>query len=217
MELPLKPEIIVLLGRPASGKSYCIKSMIYSWAKANHMKFGLCVCPTAFNGDYSYLPDKWVWDEYDEDKLARYVERLREKTKKLGKEKMPPNFVILDDLLGKINWNSKFWTSWIATFRHTNTTLLISAQSLKGKGTSTLLRDCTSRALMYYTNFKSAVEGLFDAYGQIFPNIDEFKKAYRDMTREKHQCMVYVNNQDSFDDSYFSLIAAPVEDFKLEY
>lgn len=213
MDLPVKPEIIVLLGRPASGKSYCIKSMIYNLAKSQ-MKFGLCICPTAFNGDYSYLPDKWVWDEYEEERLEAYVMRLREKCKK---GPLPPNFVILDDLLGKINWNSKFWTSWIATFRHTNTTLLISAQSLKGKGTSTLLRDCTSRAMMYYTNFKSAVEGLFDAYGQIFPNLEEFKKAFRQMTREKHQCMVYVNNQDSFDESYFSLIAAPVGDFKLEY
>src|SRR5687768_5992768 len=116
MDLPDKPEIQVFLGRPASGKSYYIKSQIHAMAKAGKFKFGLCICPTAFNGDYDYLPKKWVWDEYDESKLEKYVEKLRERTKRVGKEHMPPNFVILDDLLGKINWNSRFWTSWIATF-----------------------------------------------------------------------------------------------------
>src|SRR4051794_25075941 len=122
MDIPSTPEIIALFGRPASGKSHAIKALIYTMAKKGKMKFGLCICPTAFTGDYAYLPKKYVWDEYDEGKLEKYVEWLRNKRKKLG-DKMPPNFVILDDLLGRIDWNSKFWSSWIATFRHTNTTI----------------------------------------------------------------------------------------------
>jgi hypothetical protein len=216
MEFPSAPEIIGLFGRPSSGKSFFIKSFAYQMAKRGKMKFGLCICPTSFTGDYDYLPKKWVWDEYNEARLEKYVEWLREKRKKIG-DKMPPNFVILDDLLGKIDWNSKFWSNWIATFRHTNTTILITAQSIKGRGTSTLLRDCTNRAIMFYTNFRSAVESLYDAYGQTVSTLDSFRTEFRTMTLKKHQAMVYVAGQNSFDETHFSLIAPKVPAFKLDY
>ena len=219
MELPTKPEIVVLLGRPETGKSYAIRSLIYQYAKAGLLQFGVCITPTKYNGTYTYLPDKWVWEGYDEERLEKYIVALRRKQgelKKKGKE-LPPNFVILDDCLGTINMQSAFFSNWIACFRHTNTTVFITAQSLKGKGTSTLLRDCTTRALMYRTNFKIAMQGLYDAYGQVFEDYDEFKEHFQAATQEQYHCLVFENNKDSFEETYYGWKAEEVPDFQLKY
>lgn len=219
MDLPTKPEIMVYLGIPGTGKSVAIKALVRAMAKQQKLKFGICICPTAFNGGYDWLPKKWVWDRYDEAKLERYVGWLRDKTEKVGPANMKPNFVILDDCLGRISWNSDFWSQWISTFRHTNTTILISAQSLKGKGTSMLLRDCTSRAFMFHTRMKNAMEGMYDAYGQIFPSYEAFKECFLNTTRKKeeHKCLVYVSGKDSFEETYFGFTAPLPPAFKLEF
>ena len=219
--LPSDPSIIVLAGKPKSGKSYAIRSIMYSCAKQGHFKFGICLTATKFNGDYDYLPDKHVWQGYDEARLEKYIDHLRQKTKEIkdkqgSKAQLPPNFVILDDLLGRIDMYSSFFANWVSTYRHTNTTIFITAQQLK-RGISTTMRECTTFCFMFRTVFKDSVTALYESYGQLFEDFEDFKENFIKVTSVDHQALVFHNDQNNFDETYCTWIAESAPDFKLKY
>ena len=41
LNLPRKPQIMCFIGKPESGKSHLIKSMLYDYAKHRYFKFGI--------------------------------------------------------------------------------------------------------------------------------------------------------------------------------
>ena len=41
LNLPRKPQIMCFVGKPESGKSHLIKSMLYDYAKHKYFKFGI--------------------------------------------------------------------------------------------------------------------------------------------------------------------------------
>jgi hypothetical protein len=99
LNLKLKPAIYLFIGKPASGKSYALKSLMFDFQKAKYFKFILAFVRTKFNHGYDWLPDEYVDDKYSDQKLLTHIEKLRAYRKKSGKE-CPPNALIFDDLLG---------------------------------------------------------------------------------------------------------------------
>lgn len=102
LNLKLKPAIYLFIGKPASGKSFALKSLMFDFQKAKYFKFILAFCRTKFNHGYDWLPDEYVDDKYSDDKLLTHIEKLRAFRKKSGKE-CPPNALIFDDLLGTVD------------------------------------------------------------------------------------------------------------------
>src|SRR4051794_28612861 len=74
---------------------------------------------------------------------------------------MPPNFLILDDLMGRMNFYSRELTFFFATFRHTNTYVFICTQYVGGRGSSTALREFANLVFMWRTNTGNSVKLLF--------------------------------------------------------
>ena len=210
---PKKPGIYVYLGKPASGKSFAVKNMIYDMAKCGYLKHVLCICRTKYNHDYGYLPDRAVWENYDEERLGAYLKRLQERT---AAGKCPPNAIIFDDLLGTIPMYSAFFMNLIACHRHTNTSLFFTAQSLK-RGLGTVLRECTNYAFMFRNINHDSLEAMWHNFGGLFKTCDEFKALLLDVTKEKHVCLLFVNNQNSIGESYFKFRAKPTPQFTLKY
>ena len=83
MELKKKPQVYVMVGKPESGKSHLVKSLIYDFQKKDpYFKFILAFVKTKFNSDYDYLEDQYVYESFDEDKLKSHIEKLREYRRK---------------------------------------------------------------------------------------------------------------------------------------
>lgn len=208
-ELPTDPAIMVFVGSCAAGKSYMLRYCMYLWSQMHHFGFGLCFCPTSFNGDLSFLPKRAVKEEYNEEYLEAYIKNLRQKTEE-GKEKngrdwqLKPNFVIFDDCLSLLV-GSKFFNNWVSTFRHTNTSILILTQYMAAsRSVSTLLRNCTNYAFMWPQSLENSLEAMHSAYGQMFKRIDKSDKSSYDQFCEaldkcrqrKYSCLVYKNSPD---------------------
>jgi hypothetical protein len=216
--LKRKPQIYVLVGRPESGKSHCVKSMLYDYQKAGYFKFIVAFVRTKFNHDYDYLPDEYVHESFDEKKLKTHIEKLREWRKKNDKP-LPPNFVIFDDLLGEIDCYSPWMMNWICSFRHTNTSIIMTAQYLMGaKSVSTCLQECTNVAFIFNTKFKNSKKALYEAYGQLFDNYDAFCEAFQRITATRFHCMVYNANEDDLEKNYLDF-SAPKEipEYKIKF
>lgn len=215
--LPKEAGIFVMVGLPRSGKSHLIKSIIYDYCKGPEpvYKFGLAICKTRFNQDYDYVPE--VWKEWDEQRLMDYFDKLgqwREDNK--GKE-IEPNFLILDDLLGESNLFSGWFNNLVSCHRHFNTTIFVSAQYIS-KAISTTMRNNTTIAFIFNTHFFNSIEGIFKAYGQLFDNMREFNAVFQDVTREKYNCMVFLQDEPDVNKNYFAYKAPKdIPKYKLEY
>jgi len=219
LQLKKKPQVYVMVGKPESGKSHLVKSLIYDFQKKDpYFRFILAFVKTKFNSDYDYLEDQYVYESFDEEKLRSHIEKLREYRRKTNKP-VPPNLIIFDDLLGDIDWYSPWMTNWLCSFRHTNTSIIMTAQYLMGaKSVSTCLRECTNVAFIYNSKFKNSLKALYEAYGQLFKNEQEFVERFQTITKEKFTCMVYKADIDELEDNYVSFKAPEVlKDFKLKY
>ncbi len=227
--LPIDPSIWMMVGRPKSGKSWAIRSIMERFSKERPFAFGKCWCGSAFTGDYNWLPANRVSGEFTLDKLKAYVEGMRklilDNKAKDPKWEMPRNFIILDDLLGQLPHYDLWVLSWLACYRKTNTSVFISAQYL-AQGSSTLLRASTNLAFMWYETNLDAIENLYKNYGQMMPGkkkgdkFMEFQAVLRATTQnddKKYRCLVYVNGKNSACEAFFAWTALPVpDDFKMK-
>lgn len=200
-ELPTSPSIMIFCGSCAAGKSYMLRYMMYHWAKMKFFGFGLAFCPTSFNGDMGWLPERAVKEEYSEEYLEKYITNLRQKTRE-GKAKhgvtweLPPNFVIFDDCLSLLV-GSKFFNNWVSTFRHTNTYPIILTQYMAAsRSVSTLLRNCTNYAFLWPQSLENSLKAMYSAYGQMCENYDDFVEELNKCRQRKFSCLVYKNNPD---------------------
>ena len=141
-------QVVLLLGRPNSGKSVAIRYLVVknSLPPRSIFQFGICFTRTKFNSDYAFLPKEAVISGYDEEVLKTYLEGL-EKVKEHGK-KVPPNFVIFDDLMGLLSKNDPFLINFFGTHRHTNTSIFLATQHLKS-GANTSLSEVMIKAIVF--------------------------------------------------------------------
>lgn len=213
---PKKPAIFLFIGSPGRGKSFALSSLMYSYAKMGYFHYGMVFCKTKFNDAYSWCPEENVYDRYDEDKIKHYVQYLgnyREKTKR----KPPPSFIILDDMIGEMSLGTGFITNLLCTYRHFNLSIFITTQYLMGRGTSTVLRNVVSYAIMFKTIFKNSLRGLYESFGQLFDSYDDFREHFIHITNTPYHAMLYIANQDSFEESYHDVIFQPNPPFQLVF
>lgn len=198
-DLPVdKPKIFLFVGKPASGKSFAMKSILYDYLKTGFFKFGYAFVATKFNHDYDFLPDKLVNENYSDQNLQKYINHLKKHLE--THRTIPPNFLILDDLLGKINFYDPGIQHFLSTFRHTNTYIFLSSQYL-GAGSSTALREYANYVFMWKSQSFNSIDMLYNSFGKfansnhgkIFENRDHFVEVLNDATSEEHRCLLCEN------------------------
>ena len=198
-----RPLIMIFIGKQASGKSFLLRNLIYQLTKQQTFKFGKVFTATGFNSDYDFMPEKHVDSDYSEAKLESYIGSLKQWMEKNKGKKLPPSFLVLDDLLGKIHGHTDIFQNLMATYRHFNLTIFITSQYMV-KNVSPLLRELTDLAFIFKSKFKNTKEALYDAFGQMLDNQDEFNRVLDQATEEKHASLVYNANKSTPEEAYLS-------------
>lgn len=205
--------IWTLTGLPHSGKSYMLRYIMWQYASVHNKYFKtvLCFSPTAFNGDYNWLPEKAVKDKYDEEYLIAYIESLKVKLKALKNNdpdaKLKPNAIIFDDCIGMLN-NSYWFQNFCSTARHTNTHLFFLNQYIaSSRNVSTVLRNNTNFALMWKSPMKNSIQALFASYGQMLEKEADFKKLLMDNGGRQYSALMYRSGYDTKEESYLRVNA----------
>ena len=72
-----RPSIILLVGRPASGKTTALKDIIHRIVKYERPSFGRFYVSTKRSGDYDFAPDQDVFEDYTQDHLEKYVLKIK--------------------------------------------------------------------------------------------------------------------------------------------
>ena len=184
------PRIVLLVGKPRSSKSNTVKYWLLNngLGDDSHFKFGLVFTGSKFNSDYDYVPDDYVYEGYQQDVLDTYLEELEAMQEKEGK--IPPNFIVFDDLVGILSRFDNHFINFTTRHRHYNTTILICVQFLN-LGANTTLREITSHALMFKATGFNTIESLWKNFGTSFEKYNDWKEFFIEHTKEPFTGLLY--------------------------
>lgn len=221
MQFESTPFVCLLVGKPKSGKSHLIKQILIQGFKSGYWKFGHIFSQTnKFNEDYNFFPSHRV-SKYSKQAFENYidfVERRSTEYKERGIQ-VPPNVLVVDDCIGRVNFWSETWANLIGTRRHYNMSIIIVSQSLYagGYGSSTLLRDSLNYAFVWNCNNKSSIKGYFESFGnRVFDKLDEFKALFSEAVKEKHRCLAFRNSENENEMFSFFKAQKEIEDVNIE-
>ena len=201
------PQVTLLIGSPRKGKSNAIKYFLLNQMlnpaipDEKKYKFGIVMTGSKFNNDYKYLPQDYVFEGVDHEELDNYLEALEEM--KEESDYIPPSFVCFDDLVGILSKFDGPLNNFFSKFRHYNVHLYISVQHIS-TGASTLLREITTKAVMFNAQGHNTINHLFESFGQSFERYRDFKDFFLEHTKEPYTALV----RDA-DDETFSTFKAP--------
>lgn len=179
------PFISVISSAPQSGKSTLVKYMLTDLFSNKKLNYGLVFCPSAFDGGYSFLPEKYVYLRFDEDAVKNLMKIQMNQIKTNGSAK--PAFIIMDDCIGSVNFQSKFISELITNFRHYNITIIICTQYIR-RLPPTIHECCSYFFTFNQTSFKS-ITGINEIYMEE-KKYDECSNFIRNNCKDYHFILV---------------------------
>ena len=208
-----KSELLFFLGAPGSGKTNLVKFLILK--NKERFNFGLVFTGTKFDyQDYSYIPEEYIIQGYQEDVFEAYLSKLEEHAEKYGKA--PFNFIVFDDLLGLLSNMDTGFINFLGNRRHYNCCVFFCSQYLRSK--IPVLRDLTHKAFIFRTNRHDTMKCIYEEFGTLFEDYEDFKRHFQQVTKEKHVCMLY-DREVELEDNYMYFLAPDMSkiDLQLEY
>ena len=191
------PGVLVINGRQGQGKSHVIRFLMGEHRK--RFDFGLVFTQTKFGkGNYDYIDPDFVHPEYNPKALLE-LKRLHARLIKQGKK--PCSFVIFDDCITGKQWQCPEMQSAVTQVRHYNFLIIISTQS--PVKVANFFRTNVFQTIIFKMQGKLVIQALYEAYGQAFDSLLEFKRYLFDNTG--HYSFIYFDSQclsENRDDQY---------------
>lgn len=177
----------LVIGSSGSGKSNLIRYMLTDKNMLPSIfdiqKHVFVMCPTAdMSKDYEFIPNKHVFNEYDESLLKELIDTQKANIKQYGKKRTPFVLCILDDCIEHVG-SFSYINQVVTKIRHFNISLIILCQKLKSIGRTIRLN--SDYITLFRTSNLSEVEDVLDEYvgrkfkNQLFSQVSEhFKTPY---------------------------------------
>ena len=212
-------QVIVMIGKRGTGKSYLLKDFLFH---KNDIPVGTVVSPTEkMNKFFSdFIPPIFIHDEYSVDLVRNVLKRQGDIIKKInngeyGDDVDPRAFLIFDDCLYDDKWTKdKNMRAIFMNGRHFKLTFLLTMQF--PLGIKPHLRTNIDYTFILRENIVSNRRRIYEHYAGMFPTFDIFCKIMDECT-ENFECLVIHNNSKSnkIEDQVFWYKAESHEDFKL--
>lgn len=194
--------VVVLVGRRASGKSVCIRDLLYH---NQTLPCGTVISGTEGSNQFftKIVPKMFIHDEYTPMILANLVKRQKNLGLRITKEITetgrtnidPRTFLIMDDCMFDSSWTrDKNIRYLFMNGRHIQTMVVISMQD--PMGIPPALRNNTDFIFIFRNNFLNQREKLYHQWAGMFPDFDTFCQVMNQCT-ENYECLVIDNNAKS--------------------
>lgn len=207
--------ILSIFGIPRSGKSHCLKYIIYKYSKMQKFDHMLLFTNTSFNNQYEYIPDDYIHPAYDENVIHNYMEFQKQQILE-GKESRA--LIVFDDCLGsEEQFASKKFLTLISQYRQFHISIIICSQSVSAIPLN--IRNMSQYVILFRYESKRAIEACFESFGVLCHDWKDFKELLLKATDGKHKFLYYNRDKsiEGRDKAYKSLKCPAIEEFKLDY
>jgi hypothetical protein len=192
-------QVVVFVGKRKSGKSYCIRDMLYH---KKTLPVGCVISPTeeanCFFG--AMVPPLFIHSEYTAELLEKFMQRQKMVSKKLANGESDIDsraFLILDDCLYDNKWTKdKNIRACFMNGRHYKILFILTMQYCLGINPQ--LRGNIDWVFLFRENILANRKRLFDNFAGMFPSFQIFCDVM-DQCTENYECLVIHNSAQSND------------------
>ncbi len=204
--------VMIFIGKSKRGKSTAVKEIVYreTIAKPVEERFQkiFVFTSTKFNNFYQqFLPDKYIFNGYEEEDLEAIFERYKDFKKKHKDRNPPRTLIIFEDVTGVLNTNNSFFGHFITTARHLGITVIICVQYLL-KNINPTVRNQTTFAFMFNDKTYKTIDAFHKSFGASFKTHDDFQDFFLKETggKDHHNALLYDEYNDEEPYSRFRAI-----------
>lgn len=203
--LKTKCPVVLLSAKQHCGKSVFIKYVLCTMFMEQRIKYGIVFCPTAFTGSYDFIPSQYVYNSYDINIVKRLMGIQVQQKKQNGY--IEPAFIVFDDCIGSMDFNSNLINKLITSNRHYNLTIFLATQYLFK--IPPLIRDCVSYFICFRQKTTKSVKAIYETYMQ---DIGDYRKCYKfiEKNTKDYYCIIVDNDED--DKKKYKVTKAPLLD-----
>jgi hypothetical protein len=182
--------VCVFIGKRNTGKSTLVKDIMFH---KKHIPAGIVLSGTEEGNHFygEFIPDLFVYGEYDRDAIERVISRQRKIVGTRGKSIYNGAFMLLDDCM----YDSKFLKDTcirqcFMNGRHYNIFFMLTMQYVMDLPPA--LRANVDYVFILRENIIQNREKLYKSFFGIFPSFDMFSKVM-DACTENYECLVLDN------------------------
>lgn len=177
------PAVFLFTASPKSGKSVMIKYLLYKMLKVKRFNYGIVFSSTAFNNDYSFMPEEFVHSTFDEEIIKNLM--MKQRSRGTGKA-----FVVFDDILGDLKLTSNLMIKLLSTYRHYNISIFLATQYLYKVPPT--IRECYTYAFIFRQTNMRSIDVLRETYFIEFKNKHEVQQYIGKHTKDYQVIVVSV-------------------------
>lgn len=180
-------QIILLVGKRRTGKSWWVRDYLYTYR--HYFPYGFIFTKTKLNGWYQkFFPNALIFTDYDEELVERLI-KLQEK--RMTMEGINPNvFMLFDDFAAE---NTRYLHTFIqlAVYgRHWGITTIFTTQRMFLSGTT--IRNNADKIVIFYTPELKTIKSVSEEWGGEWVSDDDFQIFMAKHTRD-NGCIVIDN------------------------
>lgn len=187
---------ILIIGKPGTGKSIIIKSLLY--AKRNIIPVAMVVSGTESTNKFfhNFIPSLFIYDELNKNILLAIKSRQNQ-AKNSATVANSWSALVLDDCMDNTKmFKSDEMNAVMKNGRHWNMMTIISTQYMLDLGST--IRGCFDGIFIMKESNAAAREKLHKHYATIIPTKDEFNKVMDELTT--NYTAVYIDSTNQSND-----------------
>ena len=192
----------LFIAKRNSGKTHLIKYLIYTFLEQKVFQWGVVFSATNFNTHQLDIVDKKYQYSTVDDRVLEQIMTIQEKSK-VG------CFIIFDDVIGTVNFNSSVLKKLFTTGRHYNISIFLATQYLKS--VTPLVRQNTDYVFLFDIKNLITLRAFYDEWGSNFETFEEFKTYFRNSVNG-YSCLI-IDQKDSKirNNDIYSVFTAPAD------
>ena len=165
------PGILIINGRPGSGKSHLERYVFYTHRHA--LRLGYVVSGTLHDdNNLDFVPEIFKSGRYDPTRVQWLVNKQKEAKLKFGKTS-PAYFVADDYISDNSMWSDRGFIDMCTQCRHLNIWIVICTQHVNK--IPPIFRESSFQSCVFYLHTKRAVDAAYDSYGDGFRRVQDFE------------------------------------------
>lgn len=206
--------ILNIFGVCSSGKSECLKYILYYYAQKKKFDHMLLFTNTSFNNQYDYIPEQYIHPAYDEEIIKNYMELQRNF---IAEGKKSNAVIVFDDCLGLDHFASRTFLTLASQFRQFHISIIICSQSVSAIPLN--IRNLAQYAIIFRFEAERVIKACYESFGVLCDNWQEFKQMLIKATSQKYHFLFYdrMKSIDGKEKAYKSLKCPKVDNFKLDF
>lgn len=205
---------MIIFGAPLSGKSYLLRSIIYTASKKKKFDHCLLFCDNKKSSDYDFISDEYKYDAFDVPSIENYIKFCKANNEKTIKTR---GLLIFDDICGSLHFKSDLMKRLFSNYRHYGLSIIVCSQvivDIPPHIRSIIKYGCVFK----YVN-KADIDKICVCFGSLAESNTDFIEKYEKFTNEKYKFLFFSQTNMYERDNCYCGIKEPknIPKFQLEF